>query len=120
MATTPEGRVKKAVREYLVSIGCQPAGGKPVSPCHGWFYFPVQNGMGVVGIPDIVGCYKGQFFAIETKAPGKKHNVSRNQKLRLQELDRAGAVAIVADGVEDVRKCFEEAFGVGGIVEQRS
>ena len=112
---TPEGKVKKEVRQYLISIGCRPAGGKPVTPCYGWFYFPVQNGMGVVGIPDIVGCYKGQFFAIETKAPGKKANVSRNQALRIQEIQNAGGLVFVADGVDDVRKHFEEAFGAGDV-----
>lgn len=112
---TPEGRVKKEVRAYLISLGCRPAGGKkPEGEVTGWFYFPVQNGMGVVGIPDIVGCYKGQFFAIETKAPGKKANVSRNQALRIAEIQEAGGLVLVADGVDDVRKHFEETFGVGG------
>jgi hypothetical protein len=68
--------------------------------------------MGVVGIPDIVGCYKGRFFAIETKAPGKKKNLSKNQSLRIQEIVDAQGVVIVADGVDDVRKCFQETFGV--------
>lgn len=110
---TPEGKVKAEVRKYLVSIGCRPAGGKTSEGgVNGWFYFPVQNGMGVVGIPDIVGCYKGRFFAIETKAPGKKKNLSKNQSLRIKEITDAQGVVIVADGVEDVRKCFEETFGV--------
>ena len=68
--------------------------------------------MGVVGIPDIVGCYKGRFFAIETKAPGKKKNLSKNQSLRIQEIADAHGVVIVADGVDDVRKCFQKTFGV--------
>ena len=110
---TPEGKVKAEVRKYLVSIGCRPAGGKmPEGGVSGWFYFPVQNGIGVVGIPDIVGCYKGRFFAIETKAPGKKKNLSKNQSLRIQEIKDAQGVVIVADGVDDVRKCFQEPFGV--------
>ena len=66
----------------------------------------------MVGIPDIVGCYKGRFFAIETKAPGKKKNLSKNQSLRIQEIADAQGVVIVADGVDDVRKCFQETFGV--------
>jgi hypothetical protein len=42
---TPEGKVKKAVKEYLQSIGA-------------WYYMPVTNGMGRVGCPDILVCYR--------------------------------------------------------------
>lgn len=114
MATTPEGRVKAAIRAFLVSIGCRPAGGTRPTSVSGWFYFPMQNGMGVVGIPDIVGCYKGRFFAIEVKAPGKKSNVSKNQVLRIQEIHEAQGLVFVADGVDDVRARFKEAFGIDG------
>ncbi len=113
MAQTPEGKVKAGVRKYLVSLGIRPAGGKlPPVEVTGWFYFPMQNGMGVSGIPDIVGCYKGKFFAIETKAPGKRNNTSANQKLRIAEIQAAGGAVLVADGVEDVRRYFEEVFGL--------
>lgn len=43
MATTPEGKVKAAVRKRLKALGY-------------WHYFPVQNGLGCVGIPDVIGC----------------------------------------------------------------
>ena len=32
-----------------------------------WYYMPAANGYGRSGIPDFVGLYKGNFFAIETK-----------------------------------------------------
>ena len=66
MAMTPEGKVKKQVKEYLQSIGA-------------WYYMPVSNGMGRVGCPDILVCYQGLFMAFETKAPGKIKNVTANQ-----------------------------------------
>ena len=52
MASTPEGKVKEACKKYLKSIGA-------------WYFMPVSNGMGQVGIPDIICCYKGQFLAVE-------------------------------------------------------
>lgn len=94
MATTPEGRVKKAVKEYLKSIGA-------------WFYMPVQNGMGVVGIPDLICCVQGTFVAIETKAPGKVGNTTANQDRQLEGIQKAGGVSLVVDSVETVRKYFE-------------
>lgn len=59
MASTPEKRVKEAVKKILRAHDI-------------WFYMPVQNGMGVTGIPDFVCCWWGEFIAIETKAPSKK------------------------------------------------
>jgi len=90
---TPEGRVKKKIRDYLKERGA-------------YHYMPVQNGMGVVGIPDIVGCYKGQFFAIEVKAPGKKSTVTPNQQNQINLIGAAQGHVCVADCVEDVRILF--------------
>ena len=56
MGMTPEGRVKKKIKEYLVTTGA-------------WYYMPVSNGMGRVGCPDILVCYKGHFLAFEVKSP---------------------------------------------------
>jgi hypothetical protein len=36
-----------------------------------WFFMPVMNGYGRNGIPDFVGCCRGHFFSIETKAKGE-------------------------------------------------
>lgn len=87
MASTPEGKVKEAVRKLLRSRGI-------------WFYQPVQNGMGVVGIPDFICCHDGQFIAIETKAPGKLNSVTANQERVLEEIREHGGFAIVVDNVE--------------------
>lgn len=84
---TPEGKIKNEVKKALNRAGA-------------WFYMPVQNGMGVVGIPDFVGCYRGHFFAIETKAPGKAKNLTPNQMLRMDEIRAAGGAAFVVDGAE--------------------
>ena len=97
MATTPEGKVKKEIKEWLATLpNC-------------WFYMPVQNGMGVVGIPDIVGCIDGKFFAIECKAPGKEGNVSVNQWHQLDGIIRADGFALVASSLTQVKIHFKFA-----------
>jgi Holliday junction resolvase len=52
------------------------------------------------GVPDIIGCYKGKFFAIETKT--NKGVVSDLQKLNIQNIKEAKGAAIVARSLEDV------------------
>lgn len=90
MATTPEGRVKSAVKLWLKQRKA-------------YFYMPMQNGMGRVGIPDFIVCLQGRFIAIETKAPGKKNNTTPNQKRELASIHRAGGEALVIDDVAQLK-----------------
>jgi len=99
MAQTPEGRVKDAVKKLLKRHGI-------------YFFMPMQNGMGVVGIPDIIACWDGKFLAIETKAPGKIKNVSANQQNQINLIRQANGIAVVVDNVEQVElllTCKENA-----------
>ena len=59
MAATPEGRVKAKVVKQLKALGA-------------YYFYPVTGGYGGSGVPDIVGCYRGCFFAIECKAGKNK------------------------------------------------
>ena len=93
MAMTPEGRVKAAVKKLLKEQGV-------------WFYMPVQNGMGVVGIPDFICCWGGAFLAIETKAPGTRRNLTPNQERRIAEIHAAGGRALVVDDIDQLRRFF--------------
>lgn len=77
MAQTPEGKVKKEIKEYLDSIGA-------------YYFMPVQMGMGAATV-DILCCVKGRFVAIETKAPGKVPTV--RQTLILANITNAGGLA---------------------------
>lgn len=86
MALTPEGRVKQAVKHYLKRRGI-------------WFYMPIQNGMGQVGIPDFICCWNGRFLAVETKAPGKLNNTTPNQERVIKEIRGAAGCAFVVDSV---------------------
>ena len=96
--TTPEHKVKSACVKVLKTHGI-------------WYYFPTQNGMGVVGIPDIIACWRGRFLAIETKAPGKRNNTTANQERVLAEITAHDGMAIVVDDVSQLeaymaKECF--------------
>lgn len=97
MATTPEGRVKAAVKKLLASYPC-------------YTHWPVTNGMGAPTL-DCVGCYKGMYFAIETKAPGKKPTL--RQEGTIDAIRGAKGKAFVIDGSEEsmalLRTWLEEA-----------
>jgi hypothetical protein len=89
MATTPEGKVKAEVKKVLQARNI-------------WFFMPMQNGFGVVGIPDFICCWHGQFLAIETKAPGKRKDTTPNQDRRLREITDHGGWAIVVDDAKQL------------------
>ncbi len=55
------------------------------------------------GIPDILGCYKGKFFAIEVKTPKTKTNTSKLQEYNLQKIIDLGGYSCVAWEVEQVK-----------------
>lgn len=93
MALGPEGRVKRDVKKFLQAKGA-------------WHYMPVQNGMGRVGIPDFICCWEGKFYAIETKAPGKRDNATPNQLKEIQGIKLAGGVALVIDDVSQLVHVF--------------
>ena len=79
---TPEGKVKEKAKRILESIGA-------------YYFIPATGGYGRSGVPDIVGCLNGVFFAIECKANG-----GRPTALQLREIERinvAGGFAIVVD-----------------------
>ena len=105
MAMTPEGKVKKQVKEYLQSIGA-------------WYYMPVSNGMGRVGCPDILVCYQGLFMAFETKAPGKIKNVTANQQREIDDILRVNGLARVVDDVEQVKEAIRDKIIEAGISDK--
>lgn len=102
MAKTEEGRIKSATETYLTSIGIIPAGkAATVTENHkGWYYKPVSIGMGVHGIPDFVGHFRGRLFTIETKVPGK--DPTPLQAHQIKAINTTGAVAFVVRCVEDL------------------
>jgi len=93
MAMTPEGKVKKKIKEYLIGVKA-------------WYYMPVSNGMGRAGCPDILVCYKGRFMAFEVKAPGRIKHTTANQDREIASINHAEGVAIVVDNVEQVQEAI--------------
>lgn len=89
MASTPEGKVKDAVKKVLKARDI-------------WYFMPMQNGFGVVGIPDFICCHKGRFLAIETKAPGKRGCTTANQDRMLADIAAHHGWAIVVDDAQQL------------------
>jgi hypothetical protein len=96
LAATPEAKVKSKVKLWLKTKGI-------------YWFCPVQNGMGVVGTPDFLCCVppSGKFLAIETKAPGKRSNLTPNQQARIHEIQTARGIAIVVDDVKQLDELWE-------------
>lgn len=86
---TPEKKVKLKVVAVLKELGA-------------YYFYPVSGGYGASGVPDIVGCYKGNFFAVECKA-GKGKTTALQEK-NLNNIMTAGGTALVVneDNIEDV------------------
>ena len=83
MASTPEKKVKLKVRSILdwhEDVYC---------------FTPMTGGYGRSGVPDIVGCHKGRFFAIECKAGN--NTTTALQERELQKIRDAGGIALVVN-----------------------
>ncbi len=74
-----------------------------------WFYHPREGKKGTDGIPDIVGCFKGKFFAIELKRPGKDpvKGLRPEQKKMLEWIKQAGGAVAVINNKEDLIRFLE-------------
>ena len=82
MATTPEGKVKAAVRKLLDRLGI-------------YHFMPPGMGLGRSGIPDIIGCKNGKFIAIECKAGYGK--ATALQERELNAIAAAGGFACLVN-----------------------
>ncbi|MGL4557693.1 MAG: hypothetical protein ACRCV5_09330 [Afipia sp.] len=86
MSSTPEGKVKDQVKKLLKEFGC-------------YQHWPVQSGFGAPAL-DCHGCHQGLYFAVETKAPGKKP--TPRQELTAADIRAAGGrVFIVGEHFTD-------------------
>lgn len=91
--STPEAKVKARVSGLLQSYD-------------GLYYFmPVPSGYGESSL-DYLGCYRGRFFAVETKAPGKAP--TKRQLQCTSRIERAGGVVFVIDGdPSELKLCLD-------------
>jgi hypothetical protein len=98
---TPEGKTKKLIYALLAKYDIQPATkAGTFTKAAGWWYPAVQGMMSVRGVPDVVGQYKGRFFAIEAKALGKKP--TGFQALQIAAIALSGGAVFVVDGEESL------------------
>lgn len=97
-ATTPEGKVKKQVREILDNTPST------------WYFMPVQNGMGQSGIPDFICCVKGKFLGIETKSKYSSRKLTALQAKQITLIENSGGTAIVIneDNIDTLPNILEQ------------
>ena len=109
MKVTPENKVKQSVRELLAEYAVYEAKDSLyVTPAwKGWYFMPVPMGVGIAGIHDFIGHYKGKFFSIEAKAPGRRKEENRgcsaHQEAHRVAILTSGAASFVVDGEDDLR-----------------
>ena len=92
---TPEAKVKKKVVQQLKLLDA-------------YYFYPVTGGYGRSGVPDIVGCYKGKFFAIECKAGTNKPTPL--QTLNLEQIMLTGGIALVINE-ENIESVYSILLG---------
>ena len=98
MAATPEAKIKAKVTKLLQQVTDL------------YYWMPVPSGYGASTL-DYVGCYRGLYFSIETKAPGK-HPTAR-QSLVIGSIHRAGGKVFVIDS-DNLSELEDWLYEVGG------
>ena len=86
---TPEAKVKKKVVDVLKKGGA-------------YYFFPATGGYGRSGVPDIVGCYRGVFFAIECKAGTNKPTALQEAEMRKIREANGFTLVVNEDNISDV------------------
>jgi Holliday junction resolvase len=95
---TPESKVKERVKRLLDKFAA-------------YHFSPATGGYGRSGIPDIVGCYRGHFFAVECKAGNNKPTAL--QERELQRIRDAGGFAFLVneENLEALEQCLTSIQG---------
>jgi len=99
---TPEGKVKKRVKDLLSEYGADM-----------YSHWPVINGMGAPSL-DMIGCFKGRFIAVETKAGTKAF--TERQKITAERIMSAGGKVILVNdvsGFDDLKEWLESVNSQG-------
>ena len=72
-----------------------------------YFFMPVQTGYGASSL-DFLCCINGIFVGIETKRRDKPSKETPRQGKVIEEIRKAGGVALVARNVADVEKALKD------------
>lgn len=99
--STPEGKVKDAVKKRLIHYGLLPVTKAPdqIGGINGFFFMPHAGPGSVWGIHDFIGCWLGWFFTLETKAPENKEDATEPQRAFQMATIKSGGISFV--GVRD-------------------
>lgn len=82
----------------------------------GAFVFKVHGSeFMMAGLPDVIGCYRGRFIAVETKMPGGR--LSKVQVHVITKLRAAGARVVVAHSVAEAMQVLDGEVTPGDAVE---
>lgn len=111
MKLTTENHVKTLVADWFKAHAA-------------WHYAPIQNGLGVHGIHDRIGCVPvtvtpqmigkriGLFVSVESKKPGRRgennRGMSMHQFNHMEAIRAAGGISICCDGYEDLAELGAE------------
>jgi len=85
-----EQQLNKKIQDYITNRG-------------GYVFKTIASNR--AGVPDIIACINGHFYAIEGKT--KTGVVSKLQEHHLGEITKAGGIAIVARHLDDVKALFD-------------
>lgn len=91
MAATPESKVKAQLRKKLDALGI-------------YHFMPPANGFGRAGIPDVIGCYNGQFVAFECKAGKGKTTALQEREIHSIQAAKGWAFVISELNVDHVEE----------------
>lgn len=91
MADTPEKKVKDKLRKYLTQLGI-------------YHFMPPANGFGRAGIPDVIGCFNGQFVAFECKAGRNIPTALQEREIRNIQAAKGWAFVITELNVDHVEE----------------
>lgn len=72
-----------------------------------------QSGTQIIGLPDIVGVYRGRFYGIEVKRPGRESTLTERQKLILGRIRDAKGRSGVATCVEHALQFLDDPGYLG-------
>jgi len=84
---TPEGKIKKRLREKLKKLPKR------------YVFMPVQSGLGASTL-DYLCCINGHFVGIETKKPGGK--MTPRQEIVAAEIEAAGGIVFLVDSDAEI------------------
>ena len=95
MSSLKEADIVRAILRYR----------KSVSICFCW---KELGGLyGTAGIPDVIACIGGRFFAFEVKTEEGKATALQESVLR--KIQKCGGIAAIVRSVEEVKECWRRS-----------